>query len=277
MPNDLLEALAQAKLTGYEFKIILAICRKTHGWQGKMNGDRIPLSQFRKLTGIARTHCSRTLHKLAQRRVVTMSGNPQRPTWCINRTYSEWLPGMVTLPRMVTPITKDGNKGVTRDGNASIKDTVKDTIQKKESKQRRTRRAWPSDFSPEIQRLTSFLLRSLKKNLIKDFPDIEGKKLPVWQRNTAEALRLMHTQDKVSYREIRRIIQVVYSDVKTETEGFPGYGVVTLSGAKLRKHYKSGKLTGLLKTYKREDQHRESTFEEVLQETEDFEKQYGNS
>lgn len=45
--NEILEALAQMKLTSHEWRFLMALFRKTYGYRKKE--DMIPISQFEKL------------------------------------------------------------------------------------------------------------------------------------------------------------------------------------------------------------------------------------
>ena len=68
IPNEILEALYQKKLTVYELKVLLVIIRKTCGWDKET--DWISLSQFYEETGILKQNVSRTLKKLKGRNII---------------------------------------------------------------------------------------------------------------------------------------------------------------------------------------------------------------
>jgi phage replication O-like protein O len=67
--NDILDALSKMKLNGREFRVCLALIRKTYGW-GKKE-DEISLSQFADATGISRNHIQEILSDLTRRKIVT--------------------------------------------------------------------------------------------------------------------------------------------------------------------------------------------------------------
>jgi phage replication O-like protein O len=151
--NELVEALASTYLSPYEWQVLMAIFRKTYGYNKK--SDWIANSQLSELTGIYKAHISRTTKKLVERGIVTQTGN----RLSFNKDYSSWLPKQVTikkvtqtgnrlsfnkdysswLPKQVTikKVTQTGNT-VTQMGIAELpkqvdtKDnTTKDNIQKK--------------------------------------------------------------------------------------------------------------------------------------------------
>jgi phage replication O-like protein O len=125
--NELVEALASTYLSPYEWQVLMAIFRKTYGYNKK--SDWIANSQLSELTGIYKAHISRTTKKLVERGIVTQTGN----SLSFNKDYSSWLPKQVTIKK----VTQTGNT-VTQMGIAELpkqvdtKDnTTKDNIQKK--------------------------------------------------------------------------------------------------------------------------------------------------
>jgi phage replication O-like protein O len=125
--NELVEALASTYLSPYEWQVLMAIFRKTYGYNKK--SDWIANSQLSELTGIYKAHISRTTKKLVERGIVTQTGN----RLSFNKDYSSWLPKQVTIKK----VTQTGNT-VTQMGIAELpkqvdtKDnTTKDNIQKK--------------------------------------------------------------------------------------------------------------------------------------------------
>jgi len=72
-PNKLLEILAKTKLSNYESRYILALIRKTFGWQ-KPKGDYISNSQFVKMTCIRKEHITRTQKLLLKKKIIIQKG-----------------------------------------------------------------------------------------------------------------------------------------------------------------------------------------------------------
>jgi phage replication O-like protein O len=138
--NELLDALCKIRVPGESMQIFLAILRKTYGYGKKT--DRIALSQLAEMTGIVKTHISRSLEKLIEIGIVTKEGNGTYVTYGINKHYAKWTP----LPKKVT-VTQKGNKvtiignEVTKEGNEKLPIKVntkekKEILQKKLSKEK---------------------------------------------------------------------------------------------------------------------------------------------
>ena len=100
IPSEALERLAAVKLTGREFRIILAVMRKTWGWSKEK--DKISMSQFARFTGIDRRKCHIILTSLIKQKIIkkTVAANGDRKiiNYSFNEVYAEWklLPPMGT-------------------------------------------------------------------------------------------------------------------------------------------------------------------------------------
>ena len=186
--HAILEALAQARLSGAEFRCVMALLRKTYGWNKKE--DRISLSQWAAATNTARPHVLQTLNGLVEKRVILRWVDADHATWYgFNKYIEQWqgvfdkdssrsqrfveaevLPEQVTVPKQVTPVTKAGNTTVTKAGNNKrhIKDTVKDNTLVPEKKARKTPERTPED----AQRI------QLHKELMTAYRDVLGYKVP---------------------------------------------------------------------------------------------------
>ena len=101
IPNTILEALMQTRLSTYEFLILLKIWRETFGWNKK--SDNISLSQFVYATKIPKPHVIRTLKRLIKQNIVTSRGNGKTTKYGFNILFETWksLPKQVTLPKQV--------------------------------------------------------------------------------------------------------------------------------------------------------------------------------
>ncbi len=137
LANEILDAFAMTKLSGYGFRIIAAVVRKTYGYRKKT--DWISNSQFVKMTGILKPHVSRTVKELCTRNILIRDGYKVG----LQKDYKQWLlPKSVTLkktklPKKVT-VTENGNskkgKGVElpkMDKKLPSAGHTKETIQKK--------------------------------------------------------------------------------------------------------------------------------------------------
>lgn len=165
--NELVEALARTQLSGYESRVLWALWRKTWGWvkkdkKGKTiyditkNGKRqlvklkkasISSKEWVRITGLHKSHISRTLRGLYLRNIVIKLDNEKK--WGFQKNYNKWLapikrdllPKMVTdsvtqidnslLPKMVTPVTQMGNKITGKPKNNKPLLTPKETLIKK--------------------------------------------------------------------------------------------------------------------------------------------------
>lgn len=139
--NELYEEIMKQPFSGYECRVLHAIIRKTYGYGKK--SDYIAFSQISELTGIAKTHISRTMAALIEYKVVTKLGNFTG----INKDTSQWavtklgnkkkalnvLPKSVSeLPKLVMPVTKLGIKKLPKSALQKKKENItKETIQKK--------------------------------------------------------------------------------------------------------------------------------------------------
>jgi phage replication O-like protein O len=108
--NELLEAITAAALSGAEVRVILAIIRKTYGFNKK--ADAISLGQLATATGSARRSVARVLQSLVDRRIVLRRAGAayHASTWAINKHYQEWL--------------EDGAQGVTSDETVTSDQSV---------------------------------------------------------------------------------------------------------------------------------------------------------
>lgn len=117
--NEILDAIMRVNLAAYQTRLLFAVWRKTYG-EHKPEFN-ISVSQFEKMTGIAKGHICRTLKELEIRRIIKRKGS----IIAFNKHYNEWdsLPSGVRpyrkLPNGVTTVTHSGLK-VTQRGNKSL-------------------------------------------------------------------------------------------------------------------------------------------------------------
>ena len=126
----LIEELAKINLSGSEWQILMAVIRKTYGFNKKL--DRISLSQFQKFTGMDRKSVCRALKRLVAKQLLLKSN------FCygINKNYHLW--GVAIQPVANQPVanmSQGSGKYVPQlvAIQPHTKDTLtKDIIQKKE-------------------------------------------------------------------------------------------------------------------------------------------------
>lgn len=82
--NELLEALAGAKLNGSELKVLLAIIRMTYGYQVKTN--KVTVRQLANITDLSTRGIEGTLATLANRKIIIRDRSKTQ----INKRYKEW-------------------------------------------------------------------------------------------------------------------------------------------------------------------------------------------
>jgi phage replication O-like protein O len=122
--NDIIDALMKLNLSKYEWRVLLAIIRKTYGYNKKR--DWITLSQFSKATGIRdRRNIHRALKKLSSKQtiVVVQADDRNRVMYGFQKDYEKWV--------VSSKETTRGQSVVQRDDKVSSKEThTKDNIQK---------------------------------------------------------------------------------------------------------------------------------------------------
>lgn len=84
MPNQILQPLLMINLQSYEIRILLAIARKTYGFN--KDKDYINQRQLKKLTGIKQPHISRTLKSLLEKKMIIKNGKEL----AIQKNYKLW-------------------------------------------------------------------------------------------------------------------------------------------------------------------------------------------
>lgn len=84
LSNMLLEAYSGADLTKRQFKVLLAILRKTYGWNKPM--DRITDSQLSEITKLPVKRCNEAKLELVRMNIIKQQGGMFGP----NKNTSEW-------------------------------------------------------------------------------------------------------------------------------------------------------------------------------------------
>lgn len=97
--NELLDALIQAKLSSRQWAVVMAVIRKTYGFNKKE--DDIGLSQLSEMTGIAKSHVSVAVRDLETRGIITRRKGMYGHKLGINKRFTTWT----TVTKSVTPVT----------------------------------------------------------------------------------------------------------------------------------------------------------------------------
>ena len=112
--HEVLEALMKTPLSGAEFRVLLAILRKTWGWHKKQ--DTLSLNQIAELTGIPRRTVIRASGGLLEKRILDREERPRSPsTWRINKDYEQWVVSKVA------PSVKSGTPPSVKSGTLQKK------------------------------------------------------------------------------------------------------------------------------------------------------------
>ncbi|ECA5038798.1 replication protein [Salmonella enterica subsp. enterica serovar Oranienburg] len=129
LSNMLLEAYSGADLTKRHFKVLLAILRKTYGWNIPM--DRITDSQLSEITKLPVKRCNEAKLELVRMNIIKQQGGMFGP----NKNISEWR-----IPQNEGISLKTGDKTSLnlRECYPSKQGDTKDTIQKKEIQDKNT-------------------------------------------------------------------------------------------------------------------------------------------
>ncbi|EHC1064044.1 replication protein [Salmonella enterica subsp. enterica serovar Chomedey] len=129
LSNMLLEAYSGADLTKRHFKVLLAILRKTYGWNKPM--DRITDSQLSEITKLPVKRCNEAKLELVRMNIIKQQGGMFGP----NKNISEWR-----IPQNEGISLKTGDKTSLnlRECYPSKQGDTKDTIQKKEIQDKNT-------------------------------------------------------------------------------------------------------------------------------------------
>ena len=123
LSNMLLEAYSGADLTKRHFKVLLAILRKTYGWNKPM--DRISDSQLSEITKLPVKRCNEAKLELVRMNVIKQQGGMFGP----NKNISEWC---IPQNEGTSPKTREKTSLKMRESYPSKQGDTKDTIQKKE-------------------------------------------------------------------------------------------------------------------------------------------------
>ncbi|WP_201025917.1 replication protein [Aeromonas hydrophila] len=121
--NELYEALIGADLTKHQLKVVLAVIRKTYGFN--QTHDRISNGQLAAMTGLPETRVSTAKNQLLEMGVLVSKGRMIGP----NKILSEWK---TDVPQIRESFPETGCKSFLKTGKeASPKQgNTKDTIQK---------------------------------------------------------------------------------------------------------------------------------------------------
>lgn len=138
IPNKALEHLAKVKLSPNESRTVMALNRKTYGFQ--KDEDRISISQFQDMTRLERKRQIEALKSLVKKRII-LKETGSINSYALNENYAEWV--VAGPPPARTPAEEDRlvalrSKLVASEGQLPVAgpphtiDNTIDILQKKE-------------------------------------------------------------------------------------------------------------------------------------------------
>ncbi|AYR23007.1 replication protein [Herbaspirillum rubrisubalbicans] len=117
--NELLEAILAFGFTQRELLVLLAIMRKTYGFNKK--ADDMSASQIAGLCNMARSHVTATLGSLASRNIITKSAGTFGSVIGIQKNHRKWVGNdLFTTPPSGTDSVQGGTDSVQVGGTDSV-------------------------------------------------------------------------------------------------------------------------------------------------------------
>ncbi len=156
LSNMLLEAYSGADLTKRQFKVLLAILRKTYGWNKPM--DRITDSQLSEITKLPVKRCNEAKLELVRMNIIKQQGGMFGP----NKNISEWC---IPQNEGKSPKTRDKTSLKLGDCYPSKQGDTKDTITKEKRKDYSSENSGESSDQPEND--LSVVLQKKKEKIIR--------------------------------------------------------------------------------------------------------------
>ncbi|MDH2052550.1 replication protein [Achromobacter marplatensis] len=103
--NELLEAMCRAGFSARQWAVVMAVVRKTYGYGKK--ADDIGLSQLEHMTGVYKTHLSKTVRELVAANVIRREVGTFGHRLSLNKRFTQWCLGKgAAVTRTVTPVTE---------------------------------------------------------------------------------------------------------------------------------------------------------------------------
>ncbi|MGY6030695.1 replication protein [Phytobacter sp. AG2a] len=177
LSNTLLEAYSGADLTKRQYKVLLAILRKTYGWNKPM--DRISDSQLSEIAKLPVKRCNEAKLELVRMGLIRQQGGMFGP----NKNISEWR-----IPQNEGISLKTGDKTSLklRESYPSKQGDTKDTIQKKE---RQVNTSSSCDDREPVKPERRKAVRINYEEYLEAYNEIVGDKLPHAVEANAERQR----------------------------------------------------------------------------------------
>lgn len=153
--NEIVEALAAMPLNGSEFRCLMAVFRKTYGWNKKE--DEISYGQIAELTNLDRRAVIRAMQSLLDKNLIYRKDNGQftEATWGFNKYFDQWgtSDNSVTSDKNDTSdnsVTKTSDNSVTRSSDKFV------THKRQERQERQAASAAAENSSPRSAHYEQF-------------------------------------------------------------------------------------------------------------------------
>jgi len=189
--HEVLEAFIRTALNGSEFRVLLAIVRKTWGWHKKE--DTISFSQIAEITGLPRRTVIRAANHLLAMKVLLKRSIAGKPSvWKVNKDYEQWE--VVSKVALVSKVASVKSGIGTSDKNGL--GVVSKVAPTKETLKRKRKKAASSDADPRFQ--------PLKKFFHEQYEEIRGTKLDTNVSDYKALSDLLKRQPKLSLEDLQR-------------------------------------------------------------------------
>ncbi|MCW5118604.1 replication protein [Burkholderia cenocepacia] len=149
IPNNLLDAILAARLGARQLNVLLAIIRKTYGYNKTV--DEIGLGQLRDMTGIDKANLSRTVRELETLRIVTRSAGRHGHRLAVNTDSASWeLPNQQPLPEEQR--LPDRQPGVAESATEGVAESAtKQLPNRQPQKKGKKRKTTPKEISHSLR------------------------------------------------------------------------------------------------------------------------------
>lgn len=157
--NELLDAILLAPFSKREHLVVLAVIRKTYGFNKKT--DDMTMTQIASITGLARSHVGETVAGLVEKNVFLIRDGEHGKVLGISKNYRAWNFEQRTetgssqnrnVPKTGTTCSQNGKsefpkREIVVPESGHTKDNPKRQLQKTTPKDRHAKRQLPADFT----------------------------------------------------------------------------------------------------------------------------------
>jgi phage replication O-like protein O len=194
--NDVLSALARARLTGVDYQIVLWVIRQTWGY-GKKE-DWISLTQFERVTGASRSYVCRAIERLVTCRILVTQKSPGKTLYSFNKRFSEWV---VTGTSPVTPTSPPVVTPASRGSDAEVNAVVTPTSHTKDNPTKDN----PTKERPESKQASDAEVTSIAAELARVTVEHGWWDVP-YAEKTIEQLHLLGPEDRARFARKARVL-----------------------------------------------------------------------